>query len=519
MNFNRLSLKIATAFVVIFSFVACDEEYSDIGGEVIGNPTDVDLREIDVTTWSKNIESVQTNNLPTHLLGAYNHPIYGLSEASILTQVSLANGNPTFGDEPVLDSVVLQIPFFSRLVEDSEGGEGVYELDSIYGNSPFKISVFESGYYLNDLDPGSNFEQRQKYYSDQQGVFEDYIKGDTLYTDNNYRPSAQKIVSYEPTVGGESDTVVSAPALRIKLPVEFFQQKVLDKEGDSELANNGNFRNFLRGLFVKAEAVNDDGSMMLLNLAPSGGAGITLYYKFDRTGSDDDEAERARRSFKLNFGNNVVNTFEGEYPDEVLQAIQNSDMQNGAENLYLKGGEGSMAIIELFPDSAELEELKQNNWLVNEANLSFYVNQDFTEGVNEPERVYLYDLNNNRRLIDYTYDTGGNERDPLNSITTHSSRLERDEDGDGIKYTLRITQHVNNLINKDSTNVRLGLVVTANINNTANAAVRGSQNENLNIDRMPLSSVLTPLGTVLHGNRTEGEEKKPKLRIYYTETN
>ncbi|MDT0646867.1 DUF4270 domain-containing protein [Zunongwangia sp. F260] len=518
MNFDRVTLKIATAFVVIFSFVACDEDYSEIGGEVIGNPTDVDLREIDVTAWSEKIESVQTNNLPTHLLGAYNHPVYGLTEASILTQVSLSGGNPTFGGEPVLDSVVLKMPFFSNIVEGSEGSDGEYELDSIYGNSPFKISVFESGYYLNDLDPASNFEQRQKYYSDQQELFEQYIEGDTLYKNDNYRPSAQKIVSYEPAATGVSDTVVSSPALRVKLPVEFFQQKILDKEGDSELANNDNFRNYLRGLFIKAEAVNNDGSIVLLNLAPQSGAGITLYYKYDTT-DEEGESTRARRSFKLNFGSNVVNTFEGEYPDEVIQDIQNSGSETGAGNLYLKGGEGSMAIIELFSNAAELEELKQNNWLVNEANLSFYVNQDLAEGVNEPERIYLYDLDNNRTLLDYTYDTGTDQRDPLNSLTTHSSRLQKDEEGNGVRYTLRITQHVNNLLNKDSTNVRLGLVVTPNINITANAAVKGFENDNPNINKVPLASVLTPLGTVLHGNRSEDEEKRLKLRIYYTETN
>lgn len=515
MILNRLILKIAATFVVVFSFVSCDEDYTEIGGEVIGNPTGVDLREIDVTAWSRKIKSVQTNNLPNHLLGAYNHPVYGLSEASILTQVSLSSVNPVFGDDPVLDSVVLKIPFFSHTLGGVANVADAYELDSIYGNSPFKVSVLASDYYLNDLDPESNFEQRQKYYSDQQELFGQYIIGDTLYENGNYRPSTQQIVSYEPTAAGETDTVVSAPALRMKLPVEFFQQRILDKEGDSELANNANFRNYLRGLFIKAEAVNNDGSMALLNLAAASGAGITLYYKYDNATNGDEEVTRARRSFNLNFGNNVVNTFEGEYPDEVLQAIQSSAEENGAENLYIQGGEGSMAIIDLFSDPAELEELKQNNWLVNEANLSFYVNQDMAEGVNEPERVYLYDLNNNRRLIDYSFDPGANDRDPLNSLTTHSSRLETEEDGNGLKYTLRITQHVNNILNKDSTNVRLGLVVTSNINITANAAVRDSEN----IDRVPLTSVMTPLGTVLHGNRSEDEEKRLKLRIYYTETN
>jgi hypothetical protein len=46
-------------------------------------------------------------------------------------------------------------------------------LDSIYGPSDAKImlSVFESGYFMRDLDPAGGFQQAQKYYTNQNSDF------------------------------------------------------------------------------------------------------------------------------------------------------------------------------------------------------------------------------------------------------------------------------------------------------------------------------------------------------------
>ena len=74
-----------------------------------------------------------------------------------------------------------------------------------------------------------------------------------------------------------------------------------------------------------------------------------------------------------------------------------------------------MAIINLFNgddegNSPEFEEFKlnynENNTikrLINEAYLEFYVDQTTVQG-EEPDRVYLFDLNNNITLIDYVFD-------------------------------------------------------------------------------------------------------------------
>lgn len=510
MKLNRL-LQITTFLVVVFAFVGCDEDYTDIGGEIINNPTDVELREVEVNAYSRKINSIQTNNLTNYFLGVNKHPVYGESTASIVTQLTLGNADPEFGENVELDSVVLMLPYFSTEDEvNSSEGEIEYVLDSVYGEGSFKLSVYETSYFLNDLDPNAGFEERQKYYSDQQPEIEENIVGEALYVDETFQPSSESFVTYE-VESGQNDTVVNPPALYVNLPVQYFQQKIIDKEGSDELLNNNNFRNYFRSLLIKAEENGTDGNQILFNLSDANSR-ITLYYSHDV--EEDDETVRERGSFSLNLsGGNKFNTYIGEFPETVLTAIENQPGENGSENLYLKAQEGSMAVIELFPDETVLDELKENDWLVNEANLTFYVDQDKLNGAVEPERVYLYDVENNALLVDYQIDASNNENNPLLSRSVFSGPLERDEDENGVSYKIRITQYIANVLSGDAENVKLGLVITGNINNPSLSAVRGVEG----VDRVPASSMITPYGTVLYGDEASDDEKRLKLRIYYTD--
>lgn len=511
-------LKITTVVAVVFSFIACEDDFETIGSGVIGEPgfnaALYDEAEISARTFTP--EAVQTNNLQLNLLGVYSDPLFGTQEANILSSVILTTPNPDFGTEPVLDSVVLSIPYFSR--EVIEEGETEYKLDSIYGSGPIKLSVIESKFFLNNLDPETDFQQSQKYYSNMEPRILNN-SGALLYENENFTPSAQSLTEYAPGNNGEIDTLTLAPALRVKLNKDFFQNKILDNQGSSDLLNFNNFRDYFRGVYLKADQVGDNGSMMLLNVQQEN-SGITLYYRTNvpdsRDEDEDDDLEElveVRRSYKLNFGNSRVNTFNQEMPDF-----------NDDENLFLKGGEGSMAVIELFsgPDtdndgvSDELEFLRENNWLINEANLVFHVNRNYMTGLREPERVYLYDLDNRRVLVDYVLDSQGQMNNPSSvSNNRHLVPLERDENGNGIKYRVRITGHINEILNNEAANVRLGLVVSQNVNLISMSSVLPG--EEVEVTGVPVSSIITPLGTVLYGPDAEDDDKRLKLNIYYTE--
>jgi len=470
--------------------------------------------EAGVVAYNKRLDAVQTNNLPVHLLGVYKEPVFGLHTANILTQLSLSTPAPTFGDEPTIDSVVLTLPYFSTRLENDAAGNEVYRLDSVYGNSPVKLSILRSGYYLNDFDPEANFENRQKYYSDQQGAIENNLIGAPIYVNESFSPSNSNVSYRQKNEAGVYDTVSVSPRLRINLPVAYFQENIIDKAGSVELSNNNNFKNYFRGLYFKVEPIDQDGSMILLDFASSI-AGITIYYS--NTVEQDGEDLIEEKTYNLTFGSNTMNTFSQEFPANINEEISASNSSPGAANLYLKGGAGSMAVIELFEDEAELEEIKSNNWLINEANLTFYVNQQIVSGGNsEPSRVLLYNLDDNTLLGDYGIDPTVAREDANTSVITHLPALVRGEDGKGIYYKVRITEHIRRVLNGDLRNVRLGLVVTQNVNVVSNSAVRPVSN---GISRVPTGSVITPRGTVLHGNLSSNEEKRLKFNIIYTETN
>jgi hypothetical protein len=141
------------------------------------------------------------------------------------------------------------------------------------------------------------------------------------------------------------------------------------------------------------------------------------------------------------------------------------------------------------------------------------------DGINEPDRLFLYNLEEGVPLVDYYTDIENNLT-PVNSKINHLGKLERvdDEiDGKGIRYKMKITRHINNILLNDSTNVKLGLAVSANVNLEAFNTQPSTLTTDELVNKVPISSIVTPEGTVLYGNNTAIDEKKVYLEIFYTE--
>ena len=220
-------------------------------------------------------------------------------------------------------------------------------------------------------------------------------------------------------------------------------------------------------------------------------------------------------SFLSSASGNAVNTFvNNAYPVDIANAM---DSPENASRIYLKGGAGSFAEIRLF-DEDDITAIKAQNWVINEAHLIFYVDQEALINANlEPPRLYLYNAETNEPL--YNSLTENNlEESALGVFLNYDGILEESDANKGVKYTVNITEHLNNIIVRDSVNATLGLQVTADIRLTrANNAMLETGEEK----ELPVSSILTPLSTVLFGNNVSaGEEaNKLQLEIFYTETN
>lgn len=516
-------LVVLSAFVLMAS---CEEEIGTIGSEVIGDQ-DVNAT-LDITrtirSYSKKLQAVQTNGLQLNQLGIYNDPMYGMSKVNLLAQVALETPNPSINFLPQLDSVVLYIPYFSEEVTD-DLGESSYVLDSVYGNTPMNISMFESNYFLRDFDPNSGFEDVQGYFSNQNNLFESF-KGELIYSLTDFLPSTDSYTEtiFEQDDAGEdtSENSVVAPGIRVKLPEAFFLDKILNMEGTPELLNNNNFREYFRGLFFEVEGT--DTNLLKFDMTA---AKIDIYFTSQFDDPETIDPTREDKKITLLFDAINVNVFENQLNGQIQSELLSQNQGNGEEKLYVRGGEGITTVVSLFGDDTdgngvadELDEIRQNNWLINEANLIFYVDKDaIADGYQEPERLILYDIDNGRLLTDYNLDTTSGESEQVDAYTIHLGRLVRDSDGKGDYYKLRITNHLSSLIHQDSTNVKLGVIVSQNV-----AVPRFQEVLTIvpNIDyseQVPSSSVMSHQGTILHGNTSADLTKRLKLQIYYTDSN
>ena len=543
---NRVSLYLVICLVLICA-QSCEKDFTSIDSDVINSDNAINFEtssiEYPIVMHSKIVDPVQSNNLPSFLLGYNNHAIYGESTSSFLGQMVPDQYSPDFGDNVVLDSVVLTIPYFSRGVETSDEDDITYELDSVYGGSPIKLSIYRNNFFLRSFDPYGEFDDIQKYYSngslsDSESISQGQLEGELLFEIGDFAPSASQINLTEVDTLG--DTFVSqkiAPALRFRLDTpddDYWQNLIFENENDPVLNNENNFKEFFRGLYVKVEGINSEGSMMLLNLA-STNTNLTIHYTSDTpitsetdTGNIDDITSY-QNDYVINFSGVLLNIFDNNFSIDV----SSSDEVNGDENIYLKGGEGYIGMVDLFNGTVENEMGDQVDAfdhfksffyddisesplkLINEAYIEFYVNQDLNLE-NEPDRIFLYNYEQNTSLIDYFIDQSVSST-TINAKINHLEPLQRvddDPEGQGIKYKIRITEHLNNIILRDSTNARLGLGV---INDIAATSFFSILNEGEEVVELASGTILSHKGTILHGNQSQQEDKRPKIKIYYTE--
>ena len=419
--------------------------------------------------------------------------------------------------------------------EDTESvnpnaGGTLYELDSLLGNSnaSFKLKVSELDYFLRPYDPEVNFEQFQKYYSNN-SLASDF-SGTTLYEDE-ISINSKELVFYneddpETEDVDESETVKErlTPRIRVELDKDFFQTRILDKEGSDDISNLDNFKLYFKGIVLETFDFSEP-LLMILNFNEAEIKVEYEYKEYNKQGTTDDTSDDtvdiADGDFRFLFNGIKLNSFKNDpLPANVYTSIL--DTIKNPKQVYLKGGEGVMAEIELFKNDNGvdlLEEIRSKEWLINEANLSIYIDKDMLSssgGIIEPSRLYLYDIKNKAPVIDYFVDNSAGPK-PYQNKVVHGGLIQLDEDKNGLMYKIRMSEHIKNIVRKDSTNTKLGLVVSSDINNTINIEVEDSDFMTFT----PNSSAINPLGTVLIGPSPSAEnyDKRMRLNIFYTEVN
>jgi hypothetical protein len=556
---NNFSLLTRFLFVIgLISLASCDNEFNEVGAGIIGGDVhnSVNRFESPIIAYDRATGVVQTNNLNLNWLGVYDNPVFGKTTAHFVSQLQLDAENPEFF-APVIDSVWLYVPFYNTLTETDTDGHSKYTIDSVYGDTlqKFRLSIKENGYYLRDADANSSGVTGQKYYSADKDLIDSY-EGQSLLENGapnvEFRFSAAEIKRTATYTDEDDDSLhenaeveLKAPGMFIYLDKTYFQNKILNQSGTGNLVNNNVFRNYIRGLYFEVEQIGSQSVMGALNFSEGE---IKIVYTQNDVNSDDqiqyedDGVTVLKESLSLTMSltGNTINLLEnnaGNTPSYPA-ALATANTTQGDSRLYVKGGEGSMTFIDIL-SQAEIAQLQSENAMINEANIVFYVDRSAmgVTGSNgrqakEPFRVYLYDVNNKRYLQDYTMDQTTSTLNTKYNKYVHGGIAQTGADGRAVQYKIRITNHINNIITKDSTNVKLALVVTENINEVGNAALKTSFTEQVfnarttgsvidpavvTVSTLPVASVINPLGIILYGSSPEvPEEKRAKLEIFYT---
>jgi len=532
---NRFgNIKLLFLFTLLLGvIVSCERDIENVGVDLINNNRfGIGDTLFDVVSYTIPVDSSRVDNnkftaQPGYLFGVNRNQNFGVLKSSFSTQLLLPAEGVDFGDNAIIDLVVLNIPYYSRkdtvqfakdpvtgaLILDKEGKPIVtpsFELDSIYGNQDleYQLKISELTTFLNTLDPNDPTKSKT-YYSNRT-----YNTGSELFS-GSFKPNRNDTVLYVKRVhlDGNANTVddidtvkteTASPSMKFFLDSQFFKTHFIDQQDAPFFDNFNSFVRYFRGINI--EPMSSDGSLM--NFPASGGS-LYIYFTFEETKDEPADKDlnyngikgekgvlvKTKAVSQFNFGGVRVGSYTRDYGGTPAGiAIANPNKIEGEARLYVQGAAGSNAIIELFTPET-LENIRSSNVLINEANLTLYVDASMQSG-KLPDQLYLYKYPQNSIISDLQ--SGGFE--------IFDGRLQYDKDGEPEKYKFRITKYLTKLLEDDSvTEAKLAL-----------KAYHNTDDPFISLDTIAADYSWIPKGVVLHGNRTLSQEKRLRIEIYYS---
>ena len=421
-----------------------------------------------------------------------------------------------------IDDVVLYLPYHST-VKSVDNEVYTYKLDSVFpvakdgvDYDAFSFEVHELETFLNPLNP-SNPSLANVYYSDKE-----YVTKTLLATETNYVPSASDTVTSISRYVESGDVPVekisltnNAPRMAIPLDKNYFKTHILEKlplKGEdilSDFQSQESFNRYFRGLYVKV--ISSDGASIVT--LPLTDAFVDMYYTYEEEVISTGVKSTVAKTMRFNLGGVKAVKYES-----IGVETQETD------KIYLQGTSGFLGNIRLFgydtisPNlvTAELNELRNMSnedgkpvWLINEANLRFYLDQNFvntnTSGL--VSKLFLYKkvdgsiLNHlyNSQLLDYL---------TASNLSSVEGSLYKDENNE-YYYKFKLTDYITELL--EGTN-------TKNVDNLGLKIYNpGDYPTN---DTLIRSSSWNPRGVVLDGDDLSGSGvKRTVLKINYSYQN
>lgn len=328
-NTSRFLKSILALLMVGILFSSCKKEPSQIGLDIVGgNPLNVLFSDTtSVSIYSILRDSLRTDELSYNILGYVVDPIFGTTKSSLYTQYNLSLSSFSFGDDAILDSIVLSIQ---------------YQMTSVYGDSTAALS-----FKVYELDELLHFDSA--YYSTRTVPIKPASLGNRTLVP---RPMDSVLV----------DTTMVAPHFTMRLEDELGQR--LMSFNDTIYYDNDEFVSLFKGLYFEPEYTSGAGNLTFLNMVGTRSK-LTIYYK--NAVDDSLSYSLVPSSYTPSFQNFDHLNYVGSDPDFYQQVIA-KDSTLGKQKFYLQTLGGVDSYIS-FPSLFNNEDFSK--MAINEAKLIF----------------------------------------------------------------------------------------------------------------------------------------------------
>ena len=331
--------------LLALAFASCKKSPETIGNDLISDSDYIGVYHTDTVEimCHSYFDSVSTKNTSYALLGSMKDPVFGNSEAGFYSQFRLSLAGQSFGNDPVLDSLVLQL-----------------SLANYYGDT----TVFQTAHVYELMDTLS---RNSSYYNHSSVEYNpiDYANG------YQFRPRPRTSMNVMGT-----DTVRHA-ILRIPLSDDLGEY-LMNLDSVAYIQPDF-FKNSFKGLFVTCEPVNLPGAITSINLTDNTNTLLQLYYHSAAT-----PEKPMRYDYYVSSSEVYFNHIDHDYTQgsaEFVDQLIDGNVGAGQQTVYLQTMGGvrtriSMPNLEHWADSLEGSYI-----VVNEAKLILPVAESSVDSV------------------------------------------------------------------------------------------------------------------------------------------
>lgn len=419
------------------TLASCKKSPETIGNNLISDNDFIGIYHTDSVTINSYsyLDSIGTKNVSNALLGSMNDPIFGLSQAGFCTQFHLSAEGQSFGDNPVMDSLVLQL-----------------SLSGYYGDTMAWQTVH--AYVLTD-----SLSSYETYYNHSEIPYDPIDQANGF----QFRPHPKTTTH---VIG--TDTINNA-IIRIPLSAELGNYLMnLDSEAYSK---PDLFKELFKGLRLECSPITGDGNVSYINLTTNTITQLQLYYHNQNTPNN-----LMRYNFYVTSSDTYFNQITHDYsigdPEFVSQVVE-GDTTKGQQKLYLQTMGGVRAKL-VFPEIPYWQDTCEGGHIViNDAKLIIPAVTGDSSVYTKPHTMVLVGLNADGTtylLPDYLEGSsyfGGTYNANTNTIT------------------FRISEYLQDLVLNKKENLGISLGINGAAYNSQRIVVNGP--EALTGDKMRLS--------------------------------